>query len=45
MNETPSHRNADPARAGQTRTHGGMWAMWICCLALLLLLLVSFFWR
>lgn len=26
-------------------SHGGMWAMWICCGAMLLLLLVTLFWR
>lgn len=32
--------------SGEKRhAHGGMWAMWICCVALLLFLLVSLFWR
>lgn len=32
------------AQTGNER-HGGMWAMWICCLMLLVLLLFSLFGR
>ena len=37
--------NADPVRTGHTRPPGAMWAMWICCVVLLLFLLVTLFWR
>jgi hypothetical protein len=26
-------------------TRGGMWTMWICCAAMLLILLLALFWR
>lgn len=43
MNDTPSRHNVDPVRSEHNRPHGAMWAMWICCIALLLFLLVSLF--
>lgn len=36
MKEMPSSETRE--------AHGGMWAMWICCIAMLLLLL-SLLWR
>lgn len=46
MSEMPSRGGGEDMRTREKpRAHGGMWAMWMCCLALLLFLLVSWFLR
>lgn len=45
MSDTPSRHDVDPVSDERNRPHSAMWAMWICCIALLLFLFVSLFWR